>query len=85
MNLARRGQLKRSGIIVVAESEQNGMNTKRDDTERRRRNRTEIITGTEPGNQQQRRVIGMRLKLRFGCTKVACILKPADPFILRFP
>lgn len=67
MNLARRGQLKRSGIIVVAESEQNGMNTKRDDT-KRRRNRTEIITETEPGNQQQRRVIAMRLKLRFGCT-----------------
>lgn len=67
MNPARRGQLKRSGIIVVAESEQNGMSTKRDDTERRR-NRTEIITETEPGNQHQRRVIGMRLKLRFGCT-----------------
>lgn len=67
---ARRGQVTRSGTIVVAESEQNGMNAKREDTERRRRrrNRKEIITETEPGNQHQRRVIGMRLKLRFVCT-----------------
>lgn len=64
---ARRGQVERSGTIVVAESEENGMNTKREDTERRRRrNRKEIITETEPGNQHQ--VIGMRLKLRFVCT-----------------
>lgn len=70
---ARRGQVKRSGIIAVAVSELSGTNTKREGAERRRRrNQREIEPA--PRNPRLRKVIDMRLKLRFVCTHVACIL-----------
>lgn len=72
---ARRGQVKRSGIIVVAVSERRGTNTKREGAERRRRRRrNQRETEPAPRNPRLRKVIDMRLKLRFVCTHVACIL-----------
>lgn len=69
---ARRGQVERSGIIAVAESERSGTNTKREGAERRRRNQKE--TEPAPRNPRLRKVIDVRLKLRFVCAHVACIL-----------
>lgn len=57
--------MKRSGVIAVTESELNGTNTKRNGTERRRK---EIITETRPAPRNHlTKVISMRLKLRFVC------------------
>lgn len=61
---------------MVTESKHNWTNAKREGTERRRRNRKEIITetGLAPRNQRLTIVIGMILKLRFGFPQVAFIL-----------
>lgn len=66
----QKGQVRRSGIIVVAESEHRGMNTKREGTEGRRRSQKETATETGPTPRNHH----LRINMRFVHTSAFCVL-----------